>query len=64
MTLVLAFGAAFWLAFRPLTPELGLACVIITGVGLIAAVCTAKISTLINRNTKSVLQAIAHLQRE
>ena len=43
--------------------ELKVEVTVLIGVGLIAAVCTAKITTLINRNTKSVLQAIADLQR-
>jgi hypothetical protein len=60
---VLAFAAAFWLAFQPSGPELKIECVVITGIGLIAAVCTTKIKTLINRNTAAVLQAIADLKK-
>ncbi len=59
---VLAFGAAFWLTQRSPGRELRLEPVLI-GAGLIAAVCTAKINKLINRNTKAVLQAIADLNR-
>lgn len=59
---VLAFGAAFWLTERSPGRELRLEPVLI-GAGLIAAVCTAKIKTLINRNTKAVLQAISNLER-
>jgi hypothetical protein len=59
---VLALGAAFWLTERSPGRELRLEPVLI-GAGLIAAVCTAKIRTLINRNTKTVLEAIADLQR-
>ena len=61
---VLTFGAAIWLTERSPSPELKLEVTILIGVGLIAAVCTAKILTLINRNTKSVLQAIADLQQK
>jgi len=60
---VLAFGAALWLTERGPSPELKLEVTVFIGVGLIAAICTAKISALLNRNTKSVLQAIADLQR-
>ena len=60
---VLTFGAAIWLTERSPSPELKLEVTILIGVGLIAAVCTAKITTLINRNTKYVLQAIADLQQ-
>ena len=60
---VLAFAAAFWLASRGPSRDLNVECVVITGVGLIAAVCTAKIMSLINKNTKAVLQAIADLQK-
>jgi hypothetical protein len=54
---VLTFGAAIWLTERSPSPELKLEVTILIGVGLIAAICTAKIMTLINQNTKSVLQA-------
>lgn len=60
---VLAFGGAIWLTERSPGRELRLEPVLI-GAGLIAAVCTAKIKTLINRNTKAVLQAIADLQQK
>jgi hypothetical protein len=59
---VFALGAAFWLTERSPGRELRLEPVLI-GAGLIAAVCTAKIKTLINRNTKALLQAIADLNR-
>ena len=60
---VLTFGAAILLTERSPSPDLKLEVTILIGAGLIAAVCTAKIMTLINRNTKSVLQAIADLQQ-
>jgi hypothetical protein len=59
---VLAFAAVIWLTERSPSAELRLEPVLI-GAGLIAAVCTAKIKTLINRNTKAVLQAISDLNR-
>ncbi len=58
----LACIAALWLAFSPSRPELGLETVVIA-VGLIVGVCTTKIMSLINRNTKAVLQAIAELHQ-
>jgi hypothetical protein len=60
---VLTLGAAIWLTERSPSPELKLEVTILIGVGLMAAVCITKIMTLINRNTKSVLQAIADLQQ-
>jgi hypothetical protein len=59
---VLAFGAFIWLTERSPGRELRLEPVLI-GAGLIAAVCTAKIKTLVNQNTKAVLQAISELRR-
>lgn len=59
---VLAFGAMFWLTERSPGRELRLEPVLM-GAGIIAAVCTAKIKTLINRNTKAILQAIADSNR-
>jgi hypothetical protein len=60
---VLAFAAAFWLASRPSSPEMGVECVLLIGVGLMLAVCTAKILSLINKNTRAILQAISDRQR-
>ena len=60
---VVAFAAAFWLAVRPSGPEMGVECVILIGVGLMLAVCTSKILSLINKNTRAILQAISDLQR-
>lgn len=59
----LAFLAAFWLASRKPGPDLNVECVVLTGVGLIAAVCTAKILSLVNNNTKAILNAIAELRQ-
>jgi len=60
---VIALTAAFWWASRPSSPELGLECIILMGVGLMLAVCTAKILSLINKNTRAILQAIHDLHR-
>ena len=60
---VLTLGAGILLTEQSPSTELKLEVTILIGVGLIAAVCTAKIMTLINRNTKSVLRAIADLQQ-
>ena len=60
---VVAIGAAIWLTERRPSPELKLEVTIFIGVGLISLVCITKLMTLINRNTKSVLQAIADLQQ-
>jgi hypothetical protein len=59
---VLAIGGVFWLTERSPGQPLRLEPVLM-GVGLIAGVCTAKLKTLINRNTKAVLQAISDLHR-
>ena len=59
---VLAFGAVIWLTERSPSRELRLEPMLI-GAGLIAGVCTAKIKTSINQNTKAVLQAISELHR-
>jgi len=60
-TAFLAFAAAFWLAFQPSGPGLNVECTAIILVGLMLAVCTAKIMSLMNKNTTSVLRAIADL---
>jgi hypothetical protein len=59
----LAFAAAFWWAYRKPGPELGLEGVVFIGVGLMLAVCTAKILSLINKSTRAILQAISELKR-
>ncbi len=61
---VLAFIAAFWLALRRPSSELNVECTVIIFVGLIMAVCTAKIMSLINKNTKAILRSIAGLHKE
>ena len=60
---VFAFIAAFWLAMRQPSAELGVECTIIIFVGLMLGVCTAaKMMSLINKNTKTILQAITRNQ--
>jgi hypothetical protein len=59
-----AFIAAFGLAFRGPSPELNVECTVIIGLGLIAAICMAKIMSLINKNTKAILHAIADLHQK
>jgi len=56
---ILLIGAALQFAFRPTSPELKIEATIIIFVGLIAGTCTTKILSLINKNTKDILQAIS-----
>jgi hypothetical protein len=60
----LAFTAAFAFAFRPAGPDLNVECTVLIGAGLIAAVCTAKIKSLMNRNAKDILSAIFELHKK
>lgn len=60
---VLAFAVAFWWASRPPRPEVNLECVILIGIGLMLAVCTSKILSLVNKNTRAILQAISDSRR-
>ena len=60
---VLAVLAAFAFAFRPTSPEMRVEATLFIGIGLALAVCTAKITSLINKNTKTVLQAIADMRQ-
>ena len=60
---VLAFAAALWLALQRPSREPNGEYDVMIFVGLVAGVCTAKIMSLINKNTKAVLQAIADLQK-
>lgn len=54
-----AVSAAIWFAFRPSSPELRVEASIIIVIGAMLAAVTAKIRSLIQRNTSLVLQAIA-----
>lgn len=60
---VLAFTAAFWLAFQRPSAELNVACTVVIVLGMALAVCTTKILSLINKNTTILLQAIADLRQ-
>jgi hypothetical protein len=63
---VLAFAAACWFAIFKQVPQdryLGLECTIIIMVGMIAAVCTAKLRYQRDRNTKAILHAIMEARR-
>jgi len=54
-----AVSAAVWFAFRPPSPELRVEATVIIVIGAMIAAATAKIRSLIQRNTNLVLQAIA-----
>src|SRR5215831_9009384 len=54
-----AVSAAVWFAFRPPSPELRVEATVIVVIGAMIAAATAKIRSLIQRNTMVVLQAIA-----
>ena len=60
---VLACAAAVWAAFQPTGTGRNGAYTVIILVGAMLAVCTAKIMSLLNKNTRAVLRAIADLQR-
>jgi hypothetical protein len=57
-----AVSAAVWFAFRPPSPELGVEATIIIVIGAMIAAATAKVRSLIQRNTNLVLQALAALR--
>jgi len=54
-----AVGAAVWFAFRPSGPELRVEATVILVIGAMITAATAKIRSLIQRNTNLVLQAMA-----
>ena len=54
-----AVSAAVWFAFRPPSPELRVEATVIIVIGAMIAAVTAKIRSLIQRNTNLVLQAMA-----
>lgn len=62
VTVVAAVAAVLWLASLPSSSEVGLACTIVIVVGTMLAVVTAKLRSLINQNTRTILQAIAALR--
>src|SRR5262252_10129687 len=54
-----AVSAAVWFAFRPPSPELRVEATVIIVIGAMIAAVTAKIRSLIQGNTRLVLQALA-----
>ena len=54
-----AVSAAIWFAFRPPSPELGVEATIVIVIGSMIAAATAKLRSLIQHNTRLVLQALA-----
>ena len=60
----LALAAAFAFAFRASGPDLNIECTVLIGVALIAAICTARIMSLMNKNTKEILRAVVELQKK
>jgi len=60
---VLLIAAAVWVAFQPTGTGRNGAYTVIILVGVMLGVCTAKIMSLMNKNTRAVLRAIAELQR-
>jgi hypothetical protein len=60
---VLLIAMAAWLAFQPSPLPNNGAYAVMIFVGVSLGVCTAKIMSLMNKNTRAVLRAIADLQR-
>ncbi len=56
---VAAVSAAIWFAFRPPSPELRVEATICVLLGSMLAAATAKLRSLIQHNTRLVLQALA-----
>ena len=54
-----AVSAAIWFAFRPPSPELRVEATICVMLGSMLAAATAKLRSLIQHNTRLVLQAVA-----
>ena len=54
-----AVTAAIWFAFRPPSPELGVEATIVIVIGSMILAATAKLRSLIQHNTRLVLQALA-----
>ena len=54
-----AVGAAIWFAFRPPSAELRVEATIIIVIGAMIAAVTARIRSLIQHNTRVILQAFA-----
>ena len=54
-----AVSAAIWFAFRPPSPELHVEATVLVVMGSMLAAATAKLRSLIQYNTRLVLQALA-----
>jgi hypothetical protein len=54
-----AVSAAVWFAFRPSSPQLGIEATICVVLGAMLAAATAKLRSLIQHNTRLILQALA-----
>ena len=59
VTTVAAMAAALWFAFRPSSPEMRVEATTIVVIGAMIAAVTAKLRSLIQGNTRLVLQALA-----
>ncbi len=59
-----AIAAAVWFAFRPSSPELRVEATIIVVIGAMLAAVNAKLRSLIQSNTRLVLQALAAGRQE
>jgi hypothetical protein len=59
-----AFAAAIWFAFRPPSPELHVEATVLVVMGSMLAAATAKLRSLIQHNTRLVLQALAAARPE
>ena len=57
-----AFAAAIWFASRPPSPQLGVEATILIVLGAMLAAITAKLRSLIQDNTRLILQALATLR--
>ena len=62
VTTMAAIAAAIWFASRPASPQLGVEATIILVIGAMLAAVTAKLRSLIQHNTRQVLQALATLR--
>lgn len=59
-----ALGAAAWFVLRTAqTSAVAIECTVIIMVALIAAICTARIQYQMDKSTRSILQALAKLQK-
>jgi flagellar basal body-associated protein FliL len=57
-----AIGAAVWFAFRPPSPELRIEATTIVVIGAMLGAVNAKLRSLMQHNTRQVLQALATLR--